>query len=87
MQFHNLQSWQLKLLKKFGRSEGISSNMQVTQYVDTVVDTSPIQNVRSYSDIYEGCSFALMVADLVSYEEAKYNSEWQKAVIEELSAI
>lgn len=42
---------------------------------------------RSLADIYETCGFALMSSDPATYEEARGHAQWEKAMIEEISAI
>lgn len=47
----------------------------------------PSTRYRSLREIYETCSFALSIADPVTYDEATRLQEWQSAMNEEISSI
>jgi hypothetical protein len=50
-------------------------------------DSTPPCKFRSQSEIYESCTFALMVSELTSYKEAEGKEEWENAMKEEIFAI
>ncbi|TYJ97780.1 putative mitochondrial protein [Cucumis melo var. makuwa] len=54
---------------------------------DETFDELPSQRFRSMEDIYNSSQFALMVSDLVCYDEAASKEEWQQAMKEEMTAI
>ncbi|XP_028062411.1 uncharacterized protein LOC114265776 [Camellia sinensis] len=50
-------------------------------------DETPPRKFKSLRDIYESCQFALTVSNPITYGEAAAKEEWQRAMIEELTAI
>ncbi|TYK01935.1 Integrase, catalytic core [Cucumis melo var. makuwa] len=54
---------------------------------DETSDELPSQRFRSMEDIYNSSQFALMVSDLVCYDEAASKEEWQQAMKEKMTAI
>ncbi|KAL0540771.1 hypothetical protein IC582_020785 [Cucumis melo] len=54
---------------------------------DETSDELPSQRFRSMEDIYNSSQFALMVSNLVCYDEAASKEEWQQAMKEEMTAI
>ena len=55
--------------------------------VDAPSDDSPPRKVRLLRDVYEPCSFALNVSDLVTYEDVVKLKVLQDAMHKELAAI
>lgn len=68
-------------------SSNNSPNMHIERMSDSSVDTLPTQKVRTLREIYEGCSFALVVTDPSTYEETIKYSEWREAMNDEIKAI
>lgn len=63
-------------------SERSSSSDQSSSSSDT-----PPRKMKSLSEVYESCSFALYVSEPTCYEEAVENEQWEEAMLEELTAI
>lgn len=49
-------------------------------------DESPPRRTRQLSDTYNNCSFALHVADPITYEDIAKSNEWQEAMREEMNS-
>lgn len=62
-------------------------NRAPANHVNTSEDDSPPRRTRQLSDIYSNCSFALLVADPITYEDAAKCVEWQVAMADEMEAI
>ena len=58
-----------------------------SSYSNESSDETPPRKFKSLQEIYTSSSFALVVSDPTSYEDATKMEEWQNAMKEELKAI
>lgn len=62
-------------------------SLQSRQLREIGIDDSLVQRVRTLRDIYESRTFALIVTDPMTYEEAKNSEKWERAMEEEIKSI
>lgn len=70
----------------FMPSSPSSSDSDNSSRSSSSTESTP-RKFRSVRELYESCTFALLVADPTCYEDAAKNQTWQEAMNEEMSAI
>ena len=71
-----------------GKSTPTDSDNIGSNNADSTSDTDcPPCKYRSLAEIYESCTFALLSAEPLNYEEAQGKEEWELSMTEEMAAI
>lgn len=64
-----------------------SSSNAISNIESTMDSDPPPRKVKSLSEIYGKCTFALLVTEPMSYDEACGKDEWENSMKEEIASI